>query len=83
MSEEKKEATAEAVAVGAVDIQAYLELLAEREDFDELHAWLRTATDRVARLETALEKIAAPRRPDGTYNLDREACEKLAREALR
>lgn len=31
----------------------------------------------------ALEKIAAPKRPDGTYNLSREACEQIAKEALR
>ena len=36
----------------------------------------------VARLEAALERIAAPKRPDGTYNLSREACEQVAREAL-
>lgn len=29
-----------------------------------------------------LELIAAPKRPDGTYNRCREACEKLAREVL-
>ena len=32
--------------------------------------------------EAALELIAAPARPDGTYNRDRRACEQLAREAL-
>lgn len=30
----------------------------------------------------ALELIAAPKRPDGTYNRCREACEQLARETL-
>jgi hypothetical protein len=30
----------------------------------------------------ALERIATPKRPDGTYNLGREACEQVAREAL-
>lgn len=30
----------------------------------------------------ALELIAAPRRPDGTWNRDREACRQIAREAL-
>lgn len=34
------------------------------------------------RLREALELIAAQKRPDGTYNRCREACEKLAREAL-
>ncbi len=37
---------------------------------------------RVAHLEDALRLIAAPKRPDGTYNRCREACEILAREAL-
>ena len=34
------------------------------------------------RLEAALEKIAVGVRPDGTYNLSREACEQIARKAL-
>lgn len=34
------------------------------------------------RLRGALELIAASRRPDGTYNRCREACEELARDAL-
>jgi hypothetical protein len=33
-------------------------------------------------LEETLRMIATPRRPDGTYNLCREACEQLARETL-
>lgn len=33
-------------------------------------------------MHTALELIAAPRRPDGTYNRNRAACEVLARETL-
>lgn len=33
-------------------------------------------------LREALELIAAPRRPDGTWNRDREACRQLAAEAL-
>ena len=32
--------------------------------------------------QSALDLIAAPARPDGTYNRDRRACELLAREAL-
>jgi hypothetical protein len=35
-----------------------------------------------ARLGAALQRIATPKRPDGSYNLSREACERLAREAL-
>lgn len=30
----------------------------------------------------ALDRIAASKRPDGTYNLCREACEQIAKEAL-
>jgi hypothetical protein len=36
-----------------------------------------------ARLREALELIAMPVRSDGTYNRSREACEQLAREALK
>lgn len=32
--------------------------------------------------QSSLELVAAPARPDGTYNRDRRACEQLAREAL-
>lgn len=35
-----------------------------------------------ARLREVLQLIATPKRPDGTYNRSREACEQLAREAL-
>lgn len=35
------------------------------------------------RMREALELIATPVRPDGTYNRDRQACEELAREALK
>ncbi len=31
----------------------------------------------------ALRLVAAPKRADGTYNRDREACEKLAKEVLK
>jgi len=37
----------------------------------------------IERLRAVLELIASPKRPDGTYNRCREACETLAREALR
>lgn len=40
-------------------------------------------TLRVAELESVLHLIAAPKRSDGTYNRCREACEILAREALK
>ena len=38
---------------------------------------------RCEELEGALMRIATPKRPDGTYNLSREACEQIAKEALR
>jgi hypothetical protein len=37
----------------------------------------------IARYESALELIATPKRPDGTYNRCREACEQIAKEALK
>lgn len=33
-------------------------------------------------MREALELIAAPKRPDGTWNRDREACRQIAAEAL-
>jgi hypothetical protein len=39
-------------------------------------------TNEIARLREALELIASPKQPDGTYNRSREACEQLAKEAL-
>ena len=43
---------------------------------------LIAAVDDIARLRAALELIAAPMRPDGTYNRDRAACGSIARAAL-
>jgi hypothetical protein len=43
---------------------------------------MRSAEAENARLREALELIAAGKRPDGTYNRDREACEQIARDAL-
>lgn len=37
---------------------------------------------RALEMRAALELIAAPMRPDGTWNRDREACRELAAEAL-
>lgn len=47
-----------------------------------LQADLSSAQAKIKKLESALELIAAPKRPDGTYNRCREACEKLAKSAL-
>jgi hypothetical protein len=48
-----------------------------------------SAADRIERLEAvlvqahgALELIASPKRPDGTWNRDREACRDLAAKTL-
>lgn len=38
--------------------------------------------DQIHEYETALRFIAAPERPDGTYNRDRKACEILAASVL-
>ena len=43
---------------------------------------LIAAVDDIVRLRAALDLIAAPMRPDGTYNRDRAACGIIAREAL-
>lgn len=40
--------------------------------------WTLKATE----LESTMEVIATPKRPDGTYNYSREACEQLAKQAL-
>lgn len=42
----------------------------------------RRPTLRALEMRAALELIAAPMRPDGTWNRDREACRELAAEAL-
>jgi len=44
--------------------------------------WTRVALERIGQLEVALETIATPMRPDGTWNRDREACRQLAQDAL-
>jgi hypothetical protein len=44
--------------------------------------FVRRPSLRAMEMRAALELIAAPRRPDGTWNRDREACRQLAAEAL-
>lgn len=51
------------------------------DDLDELSHELWAAVVWMQARE-ALELIAAPMRPDGTWNRDREACRQLAAEAL-
>lgn len=43
---------------------------------------IKTLKLQVMEMEIALETIATPKRPDGTYNYCREACEQVAKEAL-
>lgn len=43
---------------------------------------LELALSALAEATSALELVASPKRPDGTYNRSREACEKLAADAL-
>jgi hypothetical protein len=49
-------------------------------------AALETATRKqaiyISELQSALLLIAAPKRPDGTWNRDRESCRQLAASAL-
>lgn len=37
---------------------------------------------RLSRCQRALQTIATPRRPDGTFNNDRESCRQIAQSAL-
>lgn len=69
-----------------------LSALVTHERQNKADAWRREALlqdrvddllDQVAKLEEALRAIASPKRPDGTYNLCREACEQIAKEALK
>jgi hypothetical protein len=54
-----------------------------REAFKEAIERARKDGEQIARLRIALSLIAAPIRPDGTGNRDREACRQLAIGALR
>ena len=59
------------------------EIAALREERNVLLEWERPSVDDIAQMEQALLQVAAPKRPDGTYNHCREACEQLAKDALR
>ena len=50
---------------------------------DWLKDEIKLIMEESSRYKAALELIAAPKRPDGTYNRCREACEQLAKEALK
>jgi hypothetical protein len=64
--------------------RVYRESLYTKEGDCEV-TWRERAEDlqeRLDRVSDVLELIAAPARPDGTYNRDRRACELLAKETL-
>jgi len=52
-------------------------------DADEWYQYAIDAEEEIAILRAALELIASPMRPDGTWNRDREACRQLAEKVLR
>ena len=49
---------------------------------DKHAGFVRRPSLRAMEMREALELIAAPMRPDGTWNRDRAACQELAAEAL-
>lgn len=49
---------------------------------EEVWQHIRNLEARNHALVAVLELIAAPMRPDGSYNRDRKACELLAKEVL-
>lgn len=55
----------------------------EPTEANEVSEVMLDAIERIARLESALSLIAAPMRPDGTWNRDREACRHVAEQALK
>ena len=62
--------------------ETILELLDEVEPIRGAATPESDVYDRMGRYHAALYRIAAGPRPDGTYNLSREACEQIAKEAL-
>ena len=58
-----------------------LKVLADKvQQLTEAMAALRARRDKY---ESLVRLVATPKRPDGTFNLCREACQKLAEEALK
>lgn len=64
------------------DEDYYRDYVAEKRKVVALSDKIRELQSVLAKYESALELIAAPKRRDGTYNRCREACEILAKEAL-
>ena len=96
LERELAEKTNEVAKLRAENSQLQKELTkseSERLEIEDINGWIdsefQLANKRALKLEAeverfreALELIAAPMRPDGTYNRDRRACELLAKEAL-
>jgi len=96
LERELTEKTNEVARLRAENSQLQKELTkseSERLEIEDINGWIdsefQIANKRALKLEAeverfreALELIAAPMRPDGTYNRDRRACELLAKEAL-
>jgi hypothetical protein len=57
--------------------------IVEKEGYNKAKRELEAINEENKKLKDALELIAMPIRSDGTYNRSREACEQLAREALK
>lgn len=53
----------------------------EAEQRSYTFGWFK-ALEKSREMQEALQIIATPQRPDGTWNRDREACRQLAAEAL-
>lgn len=49
---------------------------------DDLEEGTYELNVRLERCRRALERVAAPARPDGTFNHDRESCRQIAQSAL-
>ncbi len=68
--------------LGSLDEDYYWDYKAEEAKVLKLEDKLSELRSVLYKYESALELIAAPKRPDGTYNRCREACEQIAKEAL-
>lgn len=51
-------------------------------DIEALQKDMHNLLQECIQYSVVLDLIASPVRPDGTYNLDRKACEQLAKEVL-
>ena len=56
--------------------------LRDQERLEALQDRAAEAEEKLITALSALQLIAMPKRPDGTYNRSRRACEELARKTL-